>query len=107
MTLLALIVALFVLSLGARAAGPGPKWVPEKGYWVVETNIHVANKAVVYFYNLKNELVYQEAYEGRLNLDRRRVLVRLNRVLEQAVAAWEQKTPSASPAQLLARQLAD
>lgn len=83
-----------------------PRWVPVKGYWVVEENVNNPGKAVVYFNNKQSQLVYQETVTCRINLDRLRTLRRLNRVLEQAVADWERLAPPALETGLLARQLA-
>ena len=30
---------------------PTPKWVSEKGFWVVETNTHTPGRNIIYFYN--------------------------------------------------------
>ncbi|RYY61939.1 MAG: hypothetical protein EOO12_13920 [Chitinophagaceae bacterium] len=111
MFLAAVLLCAFLLlarQAGARSLPDDrlPRWVPTKGYWVVEDNINHPGKAVVYFYNRQNVLVYQETVTCRINLDRRRTLLRLNRVLEHAVAGWERQAPVALETGLLAQQMA-
>lgn len=78
-----------------------PKWISDKGYWVVESNLKTPKSAIIYFYNNSNTLIYKEQVEGvKLDLDRRRVLKRLKNVLEQAVTAWE-KQPVVKENQML------
>lgn len=66
-----------------------PRWVSEKGFWQIETNIHTPNKNIVYFYNNDHTLIYKENLDGViLNLEKKRVKMRLKRALETAVFAW-------------------
>lgn len=67
-----------------------PSWVPDNGYWVVESNIHTPKNSTIYFYNLDNVLVYKETIRGvKIKLQKKRVLKNLKAVLEQSLAAWE------------------
>ncbi len=69
-----------------------PRWVSEKGYWVVESNIHVPKQYTVRFYNNDQVMVYKEQVQGIvLKLERRRVKMNLRKVLEAAVLAWEKQ----------------
>lgn len=69
-----------------------PKWVSEKGYWVIENNMKTPKNNIVYFYTNDNELVYKEKVEGiKINTNRKKVLMHLKDVLEQSVTAWEHK----------------
>jgi hypothetical protein len=69
---------------------PTPKWISDKGYWVVESNVHMPDKSIVYFYTNDNVLVYKEKLEGMvLNLKRRKTKMNLKQVLEQSVYAYE------------------
>jgi len=69
-----------------------PKWVSDKGYWVIESNVKTPENSVIYFYNNDNELVYKEKLEGiRINWKKRRVLMHLKTVLEQSIASWNQQ----------------
>lgn len=69
-----------------------PKWVSDKGYWQIESNIHTPKHAIVTFYNNDGTLVYKEKVDGvRLNVKKKKILGCLKTVLEQMVLAWEQK----------------
>jgi hypothetical protein len=69
-----------------------PKWVSDKGYWVVESNIKDPLNHVIRFYNNDNVLLYKEAVTGvKLNPEKRAVRMKLKKVLEASVIAWEQK----------------
>jgi len=69
-----------------------PKWISDKGYWVIESNVKTPENSVIYFYNNDNELVYKEKLEGiRINWKKRRVLMHLKTVLEQSIASWNQQ----------------
>lgn len=90
--------ALLVLLSGLVTAGfaqdvrtaKKPAWVPDNGYWVVESNIHTPKNSTLYFYNLDNVLVYKETIRGiKIKLQKKRVLKNLKNVLEQSLAAWE------------------
>lgn len=71
-------------------AAKKPAWVPEKGYWVVESNIHTPKNSTLYFYNLDNVLVYKEEVRGvKIKLTKKSVRLNLKKVLDQSVAAWE------------------
>jgi hypothetical protein len=68
-----------------------PRFISEKGYWVIKSNVKQPREAVVYFYNLQHELVYEEEVKNaRLNINRSRVKMRLKNALEQAITAHEQ-----------------
>lgn len=69
-----------------------PEWVSDKGYWVVESNVHDAKKCIVYFYNNDGILVYKEKVEGlRINPNRKLTKIQLKQVLESSVVAWEKQ----------------
>jgi hypothetical protein len=69
-----------------------PDWVSEKGWWVVESNIHTPKQHIVYFYNNDGVLVYKEKIEGlRINASKRTTRMQLKQVLETTVLAWEKK----------------
>lgn len=70
-----------------------PKWVSEKGYWVVRSNINDRYSHSIWFYNNNNILVYRETVTGtRLNPNKRKVRMKLKRLLESAVLAAEKKS---------------
>lgn len=67
-----------------------PKWVSEKGYWVVESNVKTPYHSIIHFYNNDNVLVYREKVDGvKINLDQKRTKMKLKKILEQSVVAWE------------------
>lgn len=67
-----------------------PKWVSEKGYWVIESNIHSPKISTIYFYSTQNELMYKESVDGKLlNPNKRKVKMQLKKVLEQTSLAFE------------------
>ena len=69
-----------------------PKWVSDKGYWIIQSNIHTPLDHIVSFYNNDHVLLYKEALKGvKLNTEKRKVKMRLKKVLEAAVIAWERK----------------
>jgi hypothetical protein len=69
-----------------------PEWVSEKGWWMVESNIHTPKQHIVYFYNNDGLLVYKEKIEGmRLKPEKRGTKMRLKKALETAVLTWEQQ----------------
>lgn len=81
------ILWLFTLPATAQEdVRPVPSWVSDRGYWVVENNV---NASIVYFYNNDNQLVYKEQMKVMLNADRRKTKLRLTKMLDQAVTAWE------------------
>ena len=69
-----------------------PRWVSDKGHWVVESNIHSPLDHIIWFYNNDNVLVYKETLTGvKLNPEKRKVKMKLKKVLEASVLAWEKK----------------
>jgi hypothetical protein len=67
-------------------------YVSDKGWWMIESNIHTPKKNIVYFYNNDGVLVYKENIEGlRINPSRKSTRIQLKKALETAVMAWEEK----------------
>jgi hypothetical protein len=103
-TFLSLLI-LVLISIGAFAQEQGrrqprfPRWISEKGYWVVETNRHSPRHHLIRFYNNDHILLYSKSLAGvKLNPDKRRVKMKLKRELETAIVAWEKKINNPSPA---------
>src|SRR3982751_1091980 len=49
-------------------------WVPEKGHWMLVSNIHNKKTITVQFYNEDNALIYEETLNNvRLNPNRKKV----------------------------------
>jgi hypothetical protein len=68
-----------------------PRWVSDKGYWVVESNIHSPLNHTIWLYTNDEVLIYKETLSGvKLNPEKRAVKMKLKKVLETAVLAWEQ-----------------
>lgn len=94
-----LIIAVFVLASvtafaqhneGVDVTNTTPKWVPNHGYWVVQSNINTPKNHIIYFYNNDNILVYKEALEGTIKLKKRNTRMRLKTLVDQTVAAYAQ-----------------
>lgn len=62
------------------------KTVIKEGNWVVVSNIKTPKNSTVMFYNDKQELIYSEIITNkRLNIERKKVKLVLNQVLEKAI----------------------
>ena len=69
-----------------------PRWVSDKGYWVLESNINSPRNHIIRFYNTDNVLVYKETLAGvKLNAEKTKVKMKLKKILESSVATWENK----------------
>ena len=84
-------VCLFSVSASAQSNSEKlPAWLSEKGYWVIESNVKTPRSSIVHFYNNDNVVVYREKVEGvKLNLNRKKTLMRLKTALDQAFNKWE------------------
>jgi len=93
--LLGLIMATLSVNAQEELSGPVasviPKYVSDKGYWVVEGNVHNKQEHTIHFYNNDDLKVYQQTVLGRLKLNKRKTLMHIKRMLDTAVLAWEQK----------------
>lgn len=81
-----------------------PKWVSEKGYWVIKSNKKTPKESIIYFYNNEHNLVYQEEIKDRKLKLRKKTLMKLKTALEEAVASYE-KGVWASRTQLVKQHL--
>lgn len=104
-TLAVIVLSLLCIAVQAQDAPTPitstPKWVSEKGFWVVESNVKNRDESVIYFYNNNKVQVYKEVVNGKqLNLKKRKTLMSLKKVLETAVLAWERNTPVAESEKL-------
>src|SRR4051812_4343069 len=90
--LLILFLAVSFSSFAQDNEQPGtriPRWISEKGYWVVESNIKTPYQSIIHFYNNDNVLVYREKVDGvKVNLNRNRTKMKLKKILEQSIIAW-------------------
>ncbi|MEP7374380.1 MAG: hypothetical protein ABI675_13385 [Chitinophagaceae bacterium] len=72
-----------------------PRWVSDKGYWVVESNIKAPKDHIIRFYNTGNVLVYKETLvDVKLNPEKVKTKMKLKKILESSVMAWENKKQS-------------
>ncbi len=70
----------------AYACVPAPAQTTPPGYWVVETNDRTRDHSVVQFYDLTDQLVYEERLEGvHLDVSRPKNRRLLNRTLRRVV----------------------
>lgn len=77
-----------------------------KGFWVIQSNIHSPKTSTVYFYNNHQELIYKELVTGkRININRKKIRIQLNNVLEQSVLSWEKEKVAKENQQWLATKL--
>ena len=66
-----------------------PAWVSEKGYWVVERNIHTPRQCIIRFYNNDNVLVDIKEITGtELKLNREKTKIQLKSMLEAGLLQW-------------------
>ena len=105
--LMVLLIAGLLLQVSIFAQSKGsPEGVSEKGWWVIESNIHTPKKNIVYFYNNDGVLVYKEKIEGiRINPSHKKTRMQLKQVLESAVVTWEQKHKLQEDQDLVANSL--
>ena len=83
-----------------------PKWVSDKGYWVVESNTKTPLYHIIRFYTNENVLMYTEILNSiKLNPDKRKVKMKLKKVLESTVANWEIRKIAEEDKAYVARQL--
>jgi hypothetical protein len=70
-----------------------PKYVSDKGYWVVEGNVSNKQEHTIHFYNNDHLKVYQQTITGKFKINKRKTLMHMKRMLDTAVVAWQQKRP--------------
>ena len=67
-------------------------WASDKGYWVVENNIHDPQNNIIHFYNNEDVLVHSEKLAGvKLDINKRKVKMKLKKALEQTLLLCEQQ----------------
>jgi hypothetical protein len=66
-----------------------PKWVSDKGYWVVESNMNQPQQYTIRFYNNQHELIGRKDLSGiKLNVRKRKTKMMLRESLESSLEAW-------------------
>jgi len=93
-----LFVTIFIMANAqensAENAPTRPAWLPENGYWVVESNLKTPKHAIVYFYADDDTMIYKEELNAvKLNLKKEKTKMKLKKLLESALWAWEAKKP--------------
>ncbi len=90
--LVAILTLSYLVAPAQEEALYKPKWVSDKGYWVVEGNVKTPLNHTIRFYNNNDVLVYSERIDGvRLNANKRKVKMKLKQALESALLAFEGK----------------
>ena len=83
-----------------------PRWISDKGYWVVESNVKTPFNSIIHFYDNDNVLVYREKVEGvKINLKKSRTKMRLKKILEQSIVAYEKSQTIKENEQWVAKAL--
>jgi hypothetical protein len=91
------ILLIFFIFLGnsaleAQAKSEAPKWMCEKGYWVIQSNLKTPKNCIIYFYTIHHELVYKEVISGKkINIEKTSTRKHLEGVLNQAIATWQKE----------------
>lgn len=88
--------AILILALAIIAHFANAQKVPmsNKGYWVIESSKQTPKQSVVNFYNLNNELVYQETVTGKkVKVDNNRTRKALNNTLELVLEGKKHNEP--------------
>lgn len=80
-----------------------PKWVSERGYWVVVQNIHQKGECTVHFYNNDHQEVYKQIVQGKFKPNNRKTRLQMKETLETAVVAWQKNQPEVGSNQSAAR----
>lgn len=89
---LAITLVIVFTAIGYSQQNDTPKWLSQKGYWMIESNLRSPKSSVIYFYNNDNVLVYKENVEGlKVKINKTKVRMSLKKILEASVTAWEQK----------------
>ncbi|MEO7314443.1 MAG: hypothetical protein ABIW47_04620 [Ginsengibacter sp.] len=66
--------------------------IPAEGFWVLESNVHNKKSTIIRFYTDKSVLIYEETVNNcRLNINRKKNVLDLNKGLEEAMVAWNNK----------------
>ena len=94
LSLVLLLICLYVLpfTVSAQHSSKMPKWLSNKGFWILETQRSTPKNSIVYFYNNEQVLINKETINNkRINVARKKVRKQLEAVLEQALASWQKE----------------
>jgi hypothetical protein len=100
-----IVIAFVMTAIAGMAQEKKPRWLSDKGWWVIESNIHTPRQHIIHFYNLDGVEVYKEQLDGiKFKPDRAKTKMHLKQVLESSVTAWEQHhTPRQNEALVISR----
>ncbi len=99
----AMVASLALLIISNSADAQNKKYVPEKGFWVLESNIHQKKNTIVRFYDDRSNLIYEEtAMDVRMNIKRKKTLMFLKTGLEKALIAWNQNNEAVKNGDIIA-----
>lgn len=92
-TLIFLMCSIFLgYSLKAQNKSEVPKWMCEKGYWVIQSNLKTPKSCVIYFYTRQHDLVYKELVSGKkINSEKTSTRKHLEEVLNQSITTWQKE----------------
>jgi hypothetical protein len=83
------ITALMMIFSISAFAQKKQSWIPEKGHWMLVSNVHDRKTITVQFYNDDNALIYQETLTNvKMNPNRKKVRRQLCLALDEAYDKW-------------------
>src|SRR6185312_2626680 len=81
------LISIFVSAQGNKTT-PVNTWM-EKGYWVVESNVHSPLINIIYIYSNNDSLIYKEKIEGmKINIKKHAVRKKLDKVVAITLFAF-------------------
>lgn len=81
-----LLISTLIAMLSLTASAQEKKDTANFANWVVESNVKTPKNSIVKFYNANQELVYQEAVNGKkIKIERAKVREGLNQILKQII----------------------
>ncbi len=71
-----------------------PTWASDKGYWIVEDNVHQPLSHIVRFYTNENTMTGSITVTGsKLNIKKKKVKMQLKAMMESSVHDWAMQHP--------------
>jgi hypothetical protein len=91
-TAVGIVFLIFNLSALKVHAQSRKECVSANGYWVLVSNNNVKNVTTVQFYNIEDQLIYQEEVRNqKININRLKTLRCLRKGLDSALVAWNRE----------------
>jgi hypothetical protein len=95
MGIITVMLLCFYCHAAGQLANTAPAWVPEHGYWIVETNLHVPRQYIIRFYNDAHVLVSTLSVSNKtMRLGRTKTRMQLKEMLESSLRQWAAKQGS-------------